>query len=59
MTTPPDTCTCGYDLKIRCHCGTCGKLYTRCLDCHLPTIANGCQCTGQIQIHPDYPEEWS
>ena len=54
-----DVCMCGYDLRARGHCGRCDKYFVLCLNCHLPTRANRCQCDGQIQRHPDYPEEWA
>jgi len=54
-----EVCTCGYDLRVTCTCGTCGQIYQRCLDCHLPTRANRCTCEGQIRRHPEHPEEWA
>lgn len=51
-------CHCGYDLRARGHCGTCGRYFCLCLGCHLPTMANRCDCAVKTR-HPDYPEEWS
>lgn len=51
-------CDCGYDLRVRGHCGTCGGYFSACLGCHLPTRANRCNCEVKTR-HPDYPEEWA
>lgn len=51
-------CVCGYDLKVRGHCGTCGQYFSTCLGCHLPTRANRCHCRVKTR-HPDHPEEWA
>ena len=50
-------CHCGYDLKVSGHCG-CGKYFSICLDCHLPTRANKCTCKTKTR-NVNYPEEWS
>lgn len=54
----PKICTCGYDLRVAGHCGTCGQWFSICLDCKLPTKLNVCTCKVKTR-HPDYPEEWS
>lgn len=51
-------CGCGYDLRVRGHCGTCNKYFSICLGCHLPTRANRCKCKVKTR-HPDHPEEWA
>jgi len=51
-------CTCGYDLRISGHCGTCGCYFSICLECHLPTRGSKCTCEVKTR-HPNYPEEWA
>ena len=51
-----ETCSCGYDLRATGHCG-CGKYFSICLGCHLPTKLNRCTCAVKTR-NPDYPEEW-
>lgn len=53
----PLICSCGYDLRAMGHCG-CGKWFSVCLGCHLPTRANRCQCAVKTR-NPDYAEEWA
>ena len=55
---PAALCECHGD-RVTCHCGTCGRIYQRCVECQLPTRANRCQCRGRVQRHPDHPEEWA
>jgi len=54
---PQEVCTCGYDLVVSGHCGTCGKVFAKCLGCSLPRKYSRCNCAVKTR-HPDYPEEW-
>lgn len=53
-----ELCRCGYDLKVRGHCGGCGLYFSMCLGCKKPTPASRCPCAVKVP-HPDYPEEWT
>ena len=55
-TSAQNICTCGYDLRVTGHCG-CGKYFSICLECHLPTRANRCVCVKKTR-NLNYPEEW-
>lgn len=57
VSDPVVRCACGYDLRASGHCGTCGKYFSQCLGCHLPTRLSRCLCKVKTR-HPDHPEEW-